>query len=98
MNKISETEENSKKSDVEKTREMLKVFEVEISDKLNTLLNGDVAKDIFGVMSPLSVLANGDYYFVFILEQIGQKIQKTTGIRMNKMRSKIQKYTGKYVK
>lgn len=96
-NKIVEYENESEiKSDYEKAKEMLKKINEFIYEKVNHLLNEDAAKDIFKVMGPLSPLPSGDYYFIFIIEQIGNKIQNATGSRVKKMEMKIKKHTSKY--
>lgn len=82
--------------DYDKLKDKLRRINEEIYRQFNYLLNGDVADSIFSVMGPLSPLPNGDYYFVFIIEQIGNKIQNVTGARMKKMDMKIRKHTAKY--
>lgn len=97
--KIVEYEKaNEGKSDREKTTNMIREINKEIYQKVNALLNEDVAESIFKVMGPLSPLPSGDYYFMFIIEQIGNKIQNATGQRVKKMEMKIKKHTAKYHK
>lgn len=88
--------EYEKEKDYKKTKEMLKKINEAIYQKVNGLLNEDVAKDIFKVMGPLSPLPSGDYYFTFIVEQIGIKIQNATGQRVKKIEMKVKKHTKKY--
>lgn len=76
----------------------LQVVNQKIYEKVNYLLNADVADSIFSVMGPLSPLPSGDYYFTFILDQIGKKITNATGARIQKINMKIQKHTAKYHK
>ena len=89
---------NENKSEREKTSNMIREINKEIYHKVNVLLNADVAESIFGVMGPLSPLPSGDYYFMFIIEQVGNKIQNATGQRVQKMEMKIKKHTAKYHK
>lgn len=76
----------------------LQVVNQKIYEKVNHLLNADVSESIFSVMGPLSPLPSGDYYFAFILDQIGKKITDATGARIQKINMKIQKHTAKYHK
>lgn len=97
VSKIADYEkENSDKSKHEKAKAMLEAINKEIHEKVDTLVNAKVSKDIFSVMGALSPLPNGDYYFTFIVEQIGNKINNATGQRVKKMEMKIKKHTAKY--
>lgn len=84
------------KTTYEKSVEKKKMVDAVIFEKVNRLLNADVAESIFSVMGALSPLPSGDYYFTFILEQIGKKIENATGARIKKIDMKIKKHTGKY--
>lgn len=94
-NEIQQYEESES---YEKNSDKLQIVNQKIYEKVNHLLNADVAKSIFSVMGPLSPLPSGDYYFTFILEQIGKKITDATGARIQKINMKIQKHTVKYHK
>ena len=95
--KITDYEKaNEEKTEQEKTKNMLKEINKEIHQKVDYLLNEEVSDKIFGVMGALSPLPTGDYYFMFIVEQIGRKIQNATGQRVKKMEMKIKKHTSKY--
>ena len=85
-----------KGNELDKTKNALKEISAEICQKVDKLLNNEVSDKIFSVMGPLSPLPNGDYYFVFIVEQIGIKIKNSTGQRLKKMEMKIKKHTAKY--
>lgn len=80
----------------EKAYEAFKDITNDIYHRVNTLLNEDVSDSIFSVMGPLSPLPSGDYYFMFIVDQIGIKVQKATGHRMKRIEMKIKKHTKKY--
>ncbi len=95
---IEEYENTTEKETYEKGLEKLGIINQRIYEKVNYLLNADVADSIFSVMGALSPLPSGDYYFTFILEQIGKKIQNATGARIKKMDMKIKKHTAKYHK
>lgn len=95
---IEEYESTTENGTYEKGLKKLGIINQKIHEKVNYLLNADVADSIFSVMGALSPLPSGDYYFTFILEQIGKKIQNATGARIQKMDMKIKKHTAKYHK
>ena len=76
--------------------EALKEVEAVIYDKINYLLDADVAESFFSIMGPLSPLASGQYYIESVLDAIGQAIQAETGERVKKINRKISKHTSKY--
>ena len=84
--------------DYDKAKDKKKFIDEAIHKKMNDLLNADVSESIFSVMGALSPLPSGDYYWTFIFEQIGKKIQNATGARLQKIDMKIKKHTAKYHK
>ena len=76
--------------------EALKEVETVIYEKINYLLDADVAESFFSIMGPLSPLASGQYYIESVLDAIGQAIQAETGERVKKINRKISKHTSKY--
>lgn len=95
--KISKYEfKKEKNPDLEETKNAFNDIKKEIYQKVNALVNADVSENIFNVMHPLSVMPDGNYYFYFIVEQIGVKIRNITGHRVKKMEMKIKKHTAKY--
>lgn len=80
----------------EKLEETLEEVEKTIYEKINYLLDADVAGNFFSIMGPLSPLANGQFFIESVLDAIGQAIQKETGERVNKIKGKIKKHTSKY--
>ena len=95
---IEAYEKSTEKGEYEKNMEKLQIINKSIREKVDYLLKTDAASSIFSVMGALSPLPSGDYYFTFILEQIGKKIQNATGARIQKMDMKIKKHTAKYHK
>lgn len=65
-------------------------------EKINYLLDSDVAESFFSIMGPLSPLANGQFFIETVLDAIGQAIQSETGERVKKINGKIRKHTLKY--
>ena len=97
VKKIAEYEkENENKSKHEKAKAMLEAIDNEIHEKIDTLVNAKVSKDIFSVMGALTPMPNGEYYFTFMVENIGRIINEKTGQRVKKMEMKIKKHTAKY--
>ena len=90
--KMSISSNNEKKS----LDEVLKEVEEVIYEKINYLLDADVAESFFSIMGPLSPLASGQYYIESVLDAIGQAIQAETGERVKKINRKISKHTSKY--
>ena len=76
--------------------EELKRVEAVIYEKINYLLNADVAEAFFSIMGALTPLASGQYFIESVLDAIGQAIQIETGERVQKVASKIAKHTSKY--
>ena len=76
--------------------EAFKSVEDVVFEKINYLLNADVAKDFFTVMGPFSPLASGQFFVESVLDAIGQAISAETGERVKKINSKIRKHTSKY--
>ena len=76
--------------------EYFKAFEAVVYEKINYLLNADVAENFFSIMGPFSPLASGQYFIESVIDAIGQAISAETGARVKKINSKIQKYTSKY--
>ena len=65
-------------------------------EKINYLLDSDVAESFFSIMGPLSPLANGQFFIETVLDAIGQAIHAETGERVKKINGKIRKHTSKY--
>ena len=95
---IEAYEESTDKGEYEKNMEKLQILNKNIHEKVDYLLKTDASGSIFSVMGALSPLPSGDYYFTFILEQIGKKIQNATGQRIHQLDAKIKKHTAKYHK
>lgn len=69
-----------------------------ICQKLDYLFGNAIAKNFFSIISPFSVLANGDFYFENVFSVIGALIEQETGERYEKLATKIDDYTKKYHK
>lgn len=67
-----------------------------LSNEINYLFNADVAGAFFSITSPLTPLENGNLYFEVVLNAIGKLIESETGRKVQKMQTKISKYTRKY--
>ncbi len=76
--------------------EAFKSVETVVFEKINYLLNADVAQKFFSIMGPFTPLANGQYFIESVIDAIGQAINAETGERVKKINSKIRKHTSKY--
>lgn len=76
--------------------EAFKAVEGVVYEKINYLLNADVAENFFSIMGPFSPLASGQYFIETVIDAIGQAISAETGERVKKINSKIRKHTSKY--
>lgn len=76
--------------------EAFKEIEAVVYEKINYLLDADVADKFFSIMGPFSPLASGQLFIETVLDAIGQAISAETGERVKKINSKIQKHTSKY--
>lgn len=74
----------------------IEVIDNFICEKIDYLLGTDVSKTFFGIMSPLSPLASGQFFVESVIDAIGQAIQNETGERVNKVAGRIKKHTSKY--
>lgn len=77
------------------TKELKKVDEI-IYEKINYLVDADIADTLFSIMGPYSLMPSGLFFVEYILEVIGKIISKETGVRVKKMNKRIQKHTKKY--
>ena len=95
---VEEIEKIDLSSFGEETAAALENAEKGLGEQLDLLLNADVSKEIFAVMSPFTPLANGKLYAEEIIEKIGSVIETETGKRLKKVQNRIGKYTAKYRK
>lgn len=77
------------------TKELKKVDEI-IYEKVDYLVDADVADTLFSIMGPYSLMSSGQFYIEYIMEVIGKIISQETGVRVKKMTKRIQKHTNKY--
>lgn len=69
-----------------------------ICQKLDYLFGNAISKKFFSIISPFSVLANGEFYFENVFSAIGALVEQETGERYEKLATKIDDYTKKYHK
>lgn len=77
------------------TKELKKVDEI-IYEKVNYLVDADIADTLFAIMGPYSLMSSGQFFIEYILEVVGKIISQETGVRVKKMNKRIQKHTSKY--
>ena len=86
----------SSKVEEKSLNEAFKEIESVVYEKINYLLDADVAEKFFSIMGPFSPLASGQFFIETVLDAIGQAISAETGARVKKINSNIQKHTAKY--
>ena len=69
-----------------------------ICEQFDYLLGYKVSAGIFGHCSPLTVIQNGDFYFMNVLEGIAGLIENVMRERVEKKLKKVEKATAKYTK
>lgn len=70
----------------------------EMKKQLDFLLNYPVSAGIFAKCNPLTLTANGDFYIENVIEGIGNLIEKTMKVRLDKKMEKVRRATEKYNK
>lgn len=83
-------------TDASDSVEALKKMEDIIYEKVDYLLNADVARDFFAIMGPFTPLANGQMFLENVIDAIGQAISAETGARVKKLNARVRKHTAKY--
>ena len=76
----------------------IEAAEKALEEQMNQMFNSDIATPIFAVMSPFTPLASGKLYVEEIMEKIGVLIESEMNVRLEKVQSRMQKYTAKYQK
>ena len=64
--------------------------------QMSDLLNRDTSEELFGKQSPLSILADGDFFIDKLLDIIPKIVEERTKQRFDKKIEKIKKATAKY--
>ena len=67
-----------------------------VYEKVDYLVNANVAETFFSIMGPFSLMPSGQYFVEYVMEVIGNIITQETGARVKKMSKRIQKHTKKY--
>lgn len=68
----------------------------DICDQFDFLFGRKVSDGIFASCGPLSVTEDGDFFFEDILAKIGDIIEQTMGMRLNKKLDKVKQAVGEY--
>lgn len=80
----------------EQSEEEMKKYAQSVRDQFDFLFDHPVSNEVFAHCGPLTVVANGDFYFETVLEGIAGLIEKVLDQRIQKKLNKIKKATGKY--
>ena len=84
------------KDETEDFIETIRQLDEVVYEKINYLVNADIANTLFSIMGPFSPMSTGQYFIEYIIEVIGKIISQETGLRVKKMNKRIQEHTGKY--
>ena len=77
------------------TKELKRLDEI-VYEKVNYLVDADIADTLFAIMGPFSLMHSGQFYIEYIMEVIGKIISHEAGARVKRMTRRIQKHTNKY--
>ena len=80
----------------EQCEQEMKKYAQDTKHQFDFLFDYPVSKEIFSHCGPLTVVANGDFYFETVLDGIAGLIEKVLNQRIQKKLNKIKKATGKY--
>lgn len=67
-----------------------------VYEKIDYLLNAEVAGTLFSIMGPFSLLSNGQFFVENVMAAIGQIINEESKKKSKTVEGKIRKYTEKY--
>lgn len=73
-------------------------IKTELGAKLDNVFNMPISSQIFSVMHPFAVLADGRLYIEEIVDKICGVIEAELNVRTKKVQSRLAKYTAKYHK
>ena len=82
----------------DQTVEKVRTVDNDLRGQFDYLLGNGAADGLFSTCGPLSVIANGDFYFEHILESVGNIVEQTTNKRVEKKLARVKKATAKYDK
>lgn len=88
-NRLSEIEDDN-------IDDVLDRAEEDIKAQIDFLFDSNVSSEFFSITSPFSIMANGEYFFVNVIDCIAKIVESETGERMKKLKAKVSKYTKKY--
>lgn len=80
------------------SEENITKVENDLKEKIDYLLNANVAETFFKICGPLTPLPSGETFVENIITAIGNVIEKEMGVNTKKANARISKYTQKYKK
>lgn len=78
--------------------EAIKAASDRMKREIDILFNADISGDFFSITSPFTILESGEFFVVNVLNAVKGIIEKETGIRLNRAKTRASKYTKKYHK
>lgn len=90
---------NAKEASSFATAEDLAKYSDELAEKIDYILGYKASETLFGeLMSPVTILPNGDIFAFVVLETISEAVGTEIKKRKQKMQKAASKYTAKYTK
>lgn len=85
---------------IEKLNEKTELSEIEagLIEQFDYIFKSETKSTLFCNVSPITVMANGDFFFETILEGVGGIVEKATEKRIKKKKARIDKALAKYHK
>lgn len=87
-------------ANIEKLDAVDDISEIEkgLVEQFDYIFQSDTKSTLFCNVSPITVMANGDFFFETILEGVGGIVEKVTEKRLKKKKARIDKALAKYHK
>lgn len=76
--------------------EAVKAASDRMKQEIDILFDADVSGSFFSITSPLTILETGEFFVVNVLNAIKGIIEKETGTRLKRAKTRASKYTRKY--
>lgn len=80
------------------TDEIMGDIKVKMMNEIDAAFGANVSESFFKTTGPFTLLADGDIFVVHIFDCLKTVIEKETGTRLEKVKSRASKYTQKYHK
>lgn len=93
---VTELEDIQKMMEQDNSKEAIVTSAERIKKEIDFLFNADVSGSFFSISSPFTLLENGDFYVVTVLDAVKRIVETETGTRLKRAKTRASKYTQKY--